>query len=63
MHCAKLGAFNFKIENYFNNLNKLMCNHKAKYYAYYYNYFSFQINWFVSSESAFHYILIGFTEL
>lgn len=40
-----------------------MCNHRAKYYAYYYNYFSFQINWFVSPESAFHYILIGFAEL
>lgn len=37
MHCAKVGAFNFKIENFLNNLDKLMCNHKAKYDAYYYN--------------------------
>lgn len=44
-------------------MNDLTCNHSAKYHAYYYNYFYFLINWFVSSKSAFHYILIGFTEL
>lgn len=44
MHCAKLGTFNFEIKNDFNNLNNLTCNHSAKYYAYYCNYFSFQIN-------------------
>ena len=32
---AKLGTFSFYIKNYFNNLNNLMCNHNAKYHAYY----------------------------
>ena len=32
---AKLGTFSFDIKNYSNNLNNLMCNHNAKYHAYY----------------------------